>query len=230
MEIGGYVRIVHLKMNTRGVQKKFYPNTFDRNRGQGVLEFIVVSASIIFFIFMFVNLCYVFLVSEYIDYSVFMAARSLFASHQAHQGTCTLGSPVPTQECMAQLTLESMLKLDSGGVFGPLVKFRTTSEEAVQAKAQYPNPRNKDNLVAGVKVEYEVPLFLIPPLGVLKKEDISRVTRVSVVSETYLDREPTQDECYNRLEEIMKSWFPSGTFGSSPGSSNAFAEATDDGC
>ena len=217
-------------MNILGVRKKFCPNTSGRELGQGVLEFVVVSSSIIFFIFMFVNLCYVFLVSEYIDYSVFMSARSLFAAHQAYKGSCTLGSPAPTQECMAQLTLESMLRLDSGGVFGPLVKFKTTAEEAVQAKAHYPNPKNKDNLVAGVKVEYEVPLFLIPPLGVLKKEDLSRVAHINVVSETYLDREPTQDECYDRLQQIMKGWFPSGTFGPSPETSDAFREATDDGC
>ena len=230
------MRTVHWNKNIPGTPSRCYPSicknsyTSDRERGQGVLEFVVVSSSIIFFIFMYVNLCYVFLVSEYIDYSVFMSARSLFAAHQAYQGSCTLGSPAPTQECMAQLTLESMLKLDAGGVFGPLVKFKTTAQEAVQAKAHYPNPHTKDNLVAGVKVEYEVPLFIIPPLGVLKKEDISRVTRISVVSETYLDREPTQDECYNRLEQIMRSWFPSGAFGPELGSSDAFREATDDGC
>jgi hypothetical protein len=239
MEIGGYVRTDHSKISILGTQNGFIRGTLrtknKKCRGQGVLEFVLVSASIIFFIFMFVNLSYVFLVGEYIDYSVYMSARSLYAGHQAHEGGCTIGSPAPTQECMAILTLRSLLHIDSGGVFGPLVKFKTTAEEAVKAQARYPNPKKDANLVRGVKVEYEVPLFLIPPLGILKKADISRISHVSVISETYLDRAPTQDECYNRLHEIMTSWFPNGTFknlGSDPASTSgsAFKEASDNGC
>lgn len=178
---------------------------------------------------MFVNLCYVFLIGEYIDYSVFMASRTLYAGHSAYEGTCsTRGSPQSTQQCYAQFALERMLRIDSGGVFGPLVKFKTTSAQAVQAQAVYPNPKRKrgDNLVSGVKVEYDVPMFLIPPLGILKSEDVSRITNVRVVSESYLDREPSQNDCYDRLMQIIENWFPAGHLNVN----QAHAESSDNGC
>jgi hypothetical protein len=188
-----------------------------KQQGQGVLEFIVVSSSILFFIFLFINLCYVFLVTQYIDYAVYMSARALYASH---------GEPKAQAE-MAKRMLNRMLRLEQGGAFGPLVRFKTSADRAVMARAVYPNPKTGKNEVVGVRLEYEVPVFMIPPMGILRQEDLRGISRMTLISETYLDREPTQEECYQFFEAYVNRYF---SYLPQNARAVMISEASDDGC
>ncbi len=146
-----------------------------------------------------------------------MSARTLYASHHNRE----------IQEALAQKMLTRMLGMRGEGAFGPMVKFLTAPDRAVRSIATYPNPKTGVRIVSGVRMEYEVPLFLIPPLGIIRGEDVKRISRLKLVSETYMDREPSQDECYKYFEKFVDKHFP---YLQGVNREAVLREASDNGC
>lgn len=107
-------------------------------QGQAVIEFLLCSLVIFFFLLFYLSLCVLLISSEYMDYATFMAARTLKASYDKPD----------TQDSNARTVFSQY-----ANKLSPVVR-----NFNVQINGEGPQ--------AGVRVEYEADLFYLPPIFV----------------------------------------------------------------
>lgn len=168
-------------MKTRGL---CYSNIRSK-KGQGVVEFALVSIIFLNLFLLTLNGVLAFTVHQYISYATFMAARAFQASHETPQGSYQA----------AEETLAGYF--DMPGV----------AKELARVTSQYipPNPENvpfgvrKPTEDMKIRVEFQVPLLPFQ-LGEMT-EDFGWITLESV---SYLGREPSVQECRSFFQNFYR--------------------------
>jgi Flp pilus assembly protein TadG len=138
------------------------------NRGQAGIEFMAVVIVIFFFLFFFLSLSIVFVVSDYVEYATFMAARtykSMFSTEQV-------------QEENARRVFNSYMQQIQGIARNYNLTFLPGDERGNQG--------------AGVKATYTMDLFYLPPVFIVDGIPPSAIT---LTSESRLGRDPSNQEC-----------------------------------
>lgn len=147
-------------------------NKLKEKKGQSAVEFVVVSMIVFFFLLFFLSLAFTLILSQYMDYATFMAARTYKAAHSSPENQREKArsvfnayvQPVRANALIKSVSELQFLKADPGG---------------------------RDHQSEGVRVSYEVNLFYLPPL--FAKDQIS--STLTLTSESFLGRDPTIQEC-----------------------------------
>jgi len=159
-----------LKM-ARGIsERKRVRRGLRHDAGQAAIEFMVIVVVLFFFLFFLLSLSIVIVVSEYIEYATFMAARTYKAGF----------SNESRQEANAKLVFDKYFEKVQGIARNPKLDFRRSE------------PNNEQT--AGVLASYEMDLFYLPPLFGPGQMPPSRI---NLVSESHLGRDPSFDEVCN---------------------------------
>lgn len=175
----------------------FFPIYKNKNNqsGQTMIEFTLMMIATSFFIFLHMNLAYVYMMIEYIDFSTFMSARTAIAADVDWN----------RQKQKAQNVLNTMLagKVDlSQGeqILGDgLIKILHSSSSI--KSSQDPSELYKGKNLIQVNVKYSVPMYVFPPIFFKVDPGLSRI---NLVSESYLRREATYEEAMRYYEEFAK--------------------------
>lgn len=149
-------------------------------KGQSAVEFTVVVVVVFFFLLFFLSLAFVLILSQYVDYATFMAARTYKSAH----------GDVSAQQRKAQEVFQEYMRPVIGS---SLVK---TMPNLVFTEAI---PGDRANRSEGVKATYELNLFYLPPLFVT--EGVS--SGITLTSESFLGRDPNYDECNNFFSDFV---------------------------
>ncbi len=157
------------KMARRGLSQRVRGPALGRS-GQAAIEFMVIVVVLFFFLFFLLSLSMVIVVSEYIEYATFMAARTYKAGF----------SNEARQEANAKLVFDKYFEKIQGIARNPQLEFRRAEEGNEQT--------------AGVMARYEMDLFYLPPLFGPGEMPPSRI---NLVSESHLGRDPSFDEVCN---------------------------------
>jgi len=137
--------------------------------GQSAVEFMIVTLVVFFFLLFFLSLSFALVLSQYMDYATFMAARTYKAAH----------GDLPTQRDNAQK------------VFFAYADRVTATSLVRNVRLDFPNNN-------GVRAQYELSLFYLPPLFV----DQPIPSRILLTSESFLGRDPNTDECFSFFESF----------------------------
>lgn len=146
---------------------KRLPPKFLNQKGQSAIEFITVVVVVFFFLLFYLSFSITLVASEYVDYATFMAARTY------KSGNIDLES----QKFAAQRVFTSYMNPLQSIIRNPKLTF----------------PSGSGNQTEGVKGDYEVDLFYLPPLFIKAGE--MPISGLALSSETKLGRDPSLDEC-----------------------------------
>jgi len=152
--------------------KLFFLEKLRKKEGQSAVEFILVSMIVFFFLLFFLSLAFTLIISQYMDYATFMAARTYKAAH----------GNIENQREKARSVFNAYVEPVRGNA---LVK---SVSDLQFLKA---DPGGREHQSEGVRVTYEVNLFYLPPL--FAKDQIS--STLTLTSESFLGRDPTYQEC-----------------------------------
>ncbi|MCB0406420.1 MAG: hypothetical protein KDD51_16680 [Bdellovibrionales bacterium] len=149
-----------------------------RQDGQAAIEFITVVVVIFFFLFFMLSLSITLVVSDYIEYATFMAAR-------------TLKSMYSTDAVQDRLARQEFFKY----------------AERVQGIArnfdfQIKQKDVNDEQTWGVEASYDIDLFYLPPLFTKGGQPPS-VIRLS--AQAYLGRDPSFESCINFFDRLANT-------------------------
>jgi len=149
-----------------------------RQSGQAAVEFIVVVVVIFFFLFFFLSLAITLVISDYIEYATFMAARTYKSGYSSQA----------VQERNAQAVFNSYVGKIEGIArnFAPL--------EFVKADPD-------DEQTAGVRTSYEIDLFYLPPIFITEAIPGGRIR---LNAQAHLGRDPAFDDCQNFFNEFSR--------------------------
>lgn len=151
---------------------KFFKH-IQKKEGQSAVEFILVCLVVFFFLLFFLSISFVLILSQYMDYATFMAARTYKAAHGDAQEQ--------QQQAQTVFTSYTRLVLGSG-----LVK-RVSPLQFIKV-----DPNGRDHQTEGVRAQYDLDLFYLPPLFITGRAPSSGIT---LTSESFLGRDPNYDEC-----------------------------------
>jgi Flp pilus assembly protein TadG len=155
---------------------EYMKKSLKRKEGQSAIEFIVVVVVILFFLLFFMCLSILWVVSDYLEYATFMAARtykSMFSSREV-------------QERNARTVFNSYAQKVQGLA-------RNFNLEFV------PGPTEGGEQSAGVIATYTMDLFYLPPLFL---PDGLPGSAITLKSETHLGRDAAYEDCiefYNQF-------------------------------
>lgn len=136
--------------------------------GQAAIEFIAIVIVIFFFLLFLMSLSFLIVMSEYIEYATFMAARTYKAGFSGEQ----------RQQANAKLVFDKYFDKIQGIARSPQIEFRKADENNEQT--------------AGVLVRYEIDLFYMPPL--FMNNGPLPPSKINLVSEAHLGRDPSFSE------------------------------------
>jgi len=136
--------------------------------GQSAIEFIVVVVVVFFFLFFFLSLAVTLVISDYVEYATFMAARTYKSGYSGEN----------IQEQMARQVFQTYVQKIDGIA-------RNFELNFVQLDPQ-------DEQTAGVVVTYEVDLFYLPPLFV---GEALPGGRIRLTAQAHLGRDPAGADC-----------------------------------
>jgi len=145
---------------------KRLPPKFLNQKGQSAIEFITVVVVVFFFLLFYLSFSITLVASEYVDYATFMAARTY------KSGNIDLES----QQSAAQRVFNSYMNPLQSIIRNPRLSFL---------------PSGAANQTEGVKSNYEVDLFYLPPLFVKGGSP----SRLQLSSETQMGRDPSLKDC-----------------------------------
>ncbi len=138
--------------------------------GQAAIEFMAVVVVIFFFLLFFLSLSFLIVLSEYVDYATFMAARTYKSGF----------SKEATQESNAKLVFDKYFEKVQGLVRKPQIRFVRADPNSEQT--------------AGMVVQYEADLFYMPPIFLMGRGGEASNPRINLQSEAHLGRDPTFNE------------------------------------
>jgi hypothetical protein len=172
----------------KSVQMKSFRCLKSGQCGQAITEFILGMMILISFSFFFIKMAAVFAIGNYIHYATFMAARSYMSSHDK----------VATQKESSEQVMKSMIGgrwkgiiTASGG--GGVVPGVTVGDGPIYQD----EPGNFWN--QGVSFAFNSKLSLYP--WGQKGQSVT----LKLVSESWMPREETAEECQAKKEEVKKT-------------------------
>jgi len=139
-------------------------------KGQAGVEFISIVVVVFFFLFFFASLSFVLVVSDYMEYATFMAARTYKAAASA-------------QDVQLRRATE-VFNSYAERIQGIARNFR------IQVVNNEPNRNQTEGLLAS----YEVDLFYLPPVFIQAGTG-QAISRLPLATEVHLGREPSATEC-----------------------------------
>ena len=151
-----------------------------QHRGQAAIEFMVVMLVIFFFLLLFLSFSLMLVVSEYMDYATFMAART----YKAGAGDRT------NQQANAET------------VFNQYTRFITGNGLARNVTLNFTDAQANNEQTGGATASYDLDMFYLPPVFTGNNAVPSRI-RLS--SETFLGREVGVFECKNFFAQFVRS-------------------------
>ncbi|MBI4404918.1 MAG: pilus assembly protein [Deltaproteobacteria bacterium] len=143
--------------------------------GQAAIEFIMVVVVVFFFLFFFLSTSIVLVVSNYMDYATFMAARTLKTGY----------SNPARQMALAESVFRSYVEK-----IGAIVKGTTLTQISVD-----PSDLN----TAGLEASYRINRYFLPPVYLPGSEYNAILT---LQSEAHLGRDPSMEECKNYFKNL----------------------------
>lgn len=153
--------------------------------GQAAMEFIIVSVVIFFFLFLLLSMAIVFVVSSYLDYATFMAART-YKTGAAQQSS---------QERVAREIFLAYFDKVNGIARNPQIQFIRTDPNSVRTE--------------GILTSWEIDMFYLPPVFVGANGPTGRI-RLS--SEAHLGRDPSSVECQGFFSNFARRFGVSEDF------------------
>lgn len=195
-------------------------------KGQTLIEFIMVMSMILTLVFMFVQLSYAIAWGHYVQYATFMSARALLSS----------GLTKDDQQTAAKSVLEKMVKASDGSdrdLLHFVSRARMGEKRDIQGAEPVPGAfigahpmaqnRGVDSRAfgwaEGVQYNFEVPLFLLPLVSWIAKSKGKAINMASgefdappvewngklpFTSDSWLGREGTYDECEKDMQELSR--------------------------
>jgi Flp pilus assembly protein TadG len=145
-------------------------------KGQSAIEFIVVVVVLLFFLLFFLSFSILLVVSDYVEYATFMAARTYKSMY----------STQAVQERNARTVFQSYTRNIQGLARNLNLEFVDGGQRGDQA--------------AGVKATYTLDMFYLPPLFVPTGFPGSAVT---LSTETRLGRDPANEDCSNYFTRFV---------------------------
>ncbi len=143
--------------------------------GQAAIEFIAVSVVLFFFLLFFLSLSLLLVVSDYIEFATYMAART-YKSGASRQ---------PIQQRNAEIVFNAYFEKIQGIARRPNLEFLRTEENNVRTE--------------GIVASYDMDLFYLPPVFAGAGAGTSRIR---LNSEAHLGRDPSHDECRAFFKEF----------------------------
>ncbi len=135
--------------------------------GQAAIEFIAISVVLFFFLLFFMSISILLVVSDYLEYATFMAAR-----------TYKSGASRPEiQRQNATEVFKSYFEKIQGIARRPTIEFIRTEEDNVRTE--------------GLLTSYDIDMFYLPP--VFTGAEVP--SRIRLNSEAHLGRDPSAEEC-----------------------------------
>lgn len=158
--------------------------------GQAAIEFIVVVVVVFFFLLFYLSLCMGMVLSEYVEYATFMAARTYKAAYTGPNN----------QREYADRAFRNYFYFQ-GRPDQP--KIPETLLKVGSPQFEDGGPRG-DQKTAGVRVDYEVPFFYLPPIFLppADQSEIGNSTKLTLTARSYLGREPTLEEVKGAMQRI----------------------------
>lgn len=147
------------------------------NKGQSAVEFIIVSVVFFFFLFFLLSVSILFVVSDYVEYATFMAARTY------RSGAFS----------------ESRQRQSASDVFNAYVS--KVEGIAKNFNIQFSQAQSRFQMTSGVRVTYTMPLFYMPPIFA---GNVGPST-TTLTTESYLGRDPSVTECQNFFTQFISS-------------------------
>lgn len=156
-------------------------------KGQAAIEFIVVVLVIFFFLFFFLSLSIALVVSDYIEYATFMAARTYKSgfSNQAFQ------------QQYATEVFNTYFEKVQGIARNPQLRFVQT--DPIDPGTDDGSFQRMGAQSAGLDVRYDIDLFYLPPIFVTNNGPISRI---ELQAEAQLGRDPGILECRAYFDKL----------------------------
>jgi Flp pilus assembly protein TadG len=166
-----------------------------REGGQGTVEMVLTLFAFFTILFMYVQIALSFSVANYIQYATFMAARAFLSAHPSEG----------EQKRAAASVLDAMLRPGGSEVFGSIAKPSegtgdipgATIGATSRVELRATNSRRKA-WEQGVQYKFKTKLYMVPLIRPKPSKDGSGL---ELISETYLGREPTADECVKYLKK-----------------------------
>jgi Flp pilus assembly protein TadG len=195
-------------------------------RGQVLIEFLIVSTMIFTLIFVFVAIAWGIAYGHYVQYATYISARAYLSSNTTQQDQATAAAD----------TLRSMVMRGQSEMISFLAKARRGDDrdaamgaELVPGASIGTHPQSvvrmnsrKYSWAEGVQYNYSLRLFLLPLAGWMVKEGkgtniqpgtgadpskaIEYAGTIPFTSDSYLGREVSFSECWQEMERI--STFP----------------------
>lgn len=202
--------------------KKIPRRNGEGERGQAMIEFLVVIFIVITMIFLFVQVAWGIAFGHYVHYTTFIAARAYLSA----------GQTKTDQRDAAETILQKMLKQGGGkDLFAFIAKARGADTRDAQGPepitgamvGTHPTASGKEKSRAyswaeGVQYNYALNLFLLPLSGSIAKEGygesitggppdnptkaIEWQGTIPFTSDSFLGREPTYEECNVEMTEL----------------------------
>lgn len=148
-----------------------------KEKGQAGVEFMVIMLVIFFFLFLLLSLSILFVISDYVEFATFMAARTYKAG--------------ASREEMQFQHAQEVFQSYTDKIQGIATNF--TLERAQISP--------DDNQTAGLLSTYDISLFYFPPLFMLGGMPNPRV---KLATDTFLGRDPSYEECQSFFQSLGK--------------------------
>jgi hypothetical protein len=188
-------------------------------RGQAIVEFLVVVAVIFTMIFLFVQIAWGIAYGHYTHYATFMASRAYLSA----------GIVRKEQTDAAASVLTTMLKAGAGKDILPMIaKSRLGGDRDASGPepvggamvGTHPSALSHEHnrpysWAEGVQYNYDLNLFLLPIASFMKKDGEGQTIKggpsdnptkgiewkgkIPMTSDSFLGREPTTDECFQEM-------------------------------
>lgn len=160
-----------------GIYRGFaLPKGSPGNSGQAAIEFIVVVVVILFFLFFFLSLSITLVVSNYLDYATFMAARTYKAGYEDKDD----------QISNAREVFFGYANKVAGIARNFTIDFQKTDAG--------------DEQTDGVITSFDIDLFYLPPLFISD----GFPSRIRLFSEAHLGRDPGARECLDYFTNFSR--------------------------
>lgn len=137
------------------MKSKFFQKN---NKGQSILEFAVILPFIFFFIFIHLQLCFTYILSQYANYVTYMSARTVLTNgHLENKHVKIVNQYIPESlRGILKITSPRLIKYDpQSGTFKP-------ASTRIKQGPQYNTRINDDseNRNLGIEMQYSIPVFM----------------------------------------------------------------------
>lgn len=169
-----------------------------KQSGQGTVEFILTLFAFFTVVFMYVQVALGIGVANYVQYATYMASRALLSG----------GADKATQVTAATSVLEIMLKSNGRDKFPGIVKGSGDGAGGIDGAFVGSTSRvilKRDGArdwawEQGASYKFDVRMYMVPLVPGAKR---GKANKVTLQSESWLGRDPSEQECLDNLRDRM---------------------------